>query len=650
MVTVFESSSYTFSWFAVPVFVVGLLNWLLGLATLYRERGSRPSLTLFAMTFVIGVWLLGLAAAYSSNGHGVALTWVKFSMLGTVFVPVGAFMHAAAGSSKPHLMRLLTLAGIAFSTVLAVLVIETHLVLSGVHRYAWGYYPVYGSLGPALIVYYGAFFVGGGVLYRVGQQTTKSVIHRKRMKVRLAALMVAMPATIDFFATMHVPVYPCGYIFIMGYITLSTSSIWRYRLVDITPALAARQIIDTMAEGLLVFDRDAIVRVANHAAAMLCGAPRSLLGATCADVDARWIEGALAPLLDPDRQSRSELTFLRYGDESGTALVSSSKLRDARGEWVGTVCIIHDITERQRSEAAVHTSEALYRALVETSPDGVIVTDRAGQVIMTNGRVGELLGLGAHAGIGTNALQFVTEQDRERLQAAIGGATGAVVIRNDEFTLVRPDGTSIPAEVSVSLIEDGSDDPRIMAVIRDISERKRNEEEIRYLAFHDSLTGAATRSVLLDRLAGCLSRARRSGSPVGIIFVDLDGFKQVNDTEGHDAGDATLQCVSGVLMSVLREGDTLARVGGDEFVLLLPELGHADEMQVVAERILFELRRAVGEGTIGRISASLGLAAYPRDGTDTGELLQRADQAMYVAKNRGGDRYAVWAPDQQAAA
>jgi diguanylate cyclase (GGDEF)-like protein len=189
-----------------------------------------------------------------------------------------------------------------------------------------------------------------------------------------------------------------------------------------------------------------------------------------------------------------------------------------------------------------------------------------------------------------------------------------------------------------------------MAVFRDISERKRNEEEIRYLAFHDSLTGAATRSVLLDQLTRCLSRAQRSGSTVGLIFVDLDGFKQVNDTEGHDAGDATLRQVSSTLTSVLRDGDTLARVGGDEFVLLLPELRHAEELQGIAERILVELRRAVGEGQIGRISASLGLAAYPRDGTDTGELLRHADQAMYTAKNRGGDGYSVWASEHQSAA
>jgi diguanylate cyclase (GGDEF)-like protein/PAS domain S-box-containing protein len=650
MTGVFESSSYTFSWFAVPVLAVGLLNWLLGLATLYRERASPPSLTLLAMTLVIGVWLLGLGAAYSSTDHEVALAWVKVSMVGTVFVPVSAFMNAAMGSSKLRLMRLFTLAGCVFSALLAVLVIRTDLVLDHAQRYAWGYYPIYGRLGPVLITYYAAFFVGGGILYRIGQRATKSVIHQRRMKVRLAALLIAAPATIDFLATMHVAVYPCGYAFIMGYIALSTYNVWRHRLVDITPALAARQIIDTMAEGLLVFDRDGIVRVANDAAEATVGSGRSVVGATCADVDRHWIGGTLAPLLDPEQQSRGELTFQRAGDEPGSVAVSTSKLLDARGVWVGTVCIMHDITERQLSEAAVRASEALYRALVETSSDGVIVTDESGQVIMTNARALELIGRREDTGAERSALEFIAEQDRERLQTSIRSATGAMVTRNDEYTLVKADGTLVPVELSISLISDTRDALRIMAVVRDISERKRNEEEIRYLAFHDSLTGAATRAVLLDRLAGCLSRAKRSGAPVGLIFVDLDGFKQVNDTQGHDAGDATLRQVSAILQSNLRDGDTLARVGGDEFVLLLPDLAHANVMDGIAERVLTELRRAVREGRLARVTASLGLASYPEDAAEPGELMQHADSAMYRAKSRGGDSFEVWTSERQAAA
>lgn len=650
MTALLASSNYTFSWFAVPVLAAGLLNWMLGFGTLVRERASRPSLTLLGMTLAIGLWLVGLAGAYSTTDSGVALIWIKASMVGTVFVPVCAFTHAAMGSARLHLVRLLAIAGCAFSSVLAALGLTTDTVLNHVHQYWWGYYPVYGPLGPVLIVYYGMFFVAGGVLYRLGQQT-KSATHRTRMKIRLAALLMAAPATLDFLPTLHIAVYPVGYAFILGYIALSTYIVWRYRLVDITPALAARQIIDTMAEGLLVFDRDGAVRVANGAAELYAGQTKSLTGISCDDLDRYWVSGSLSPLLEPDLCPTTELAYRRRGGaETGALVVSSSKLRDARGEWVGVVCIMHDITDRQRSEAALRTSEALYRALVETSPDGVIVTDQLGQVIMTNGRAAELTGLETGDGIGRSALEFIAPDERNRLQESIRDATGTVVTRDAEYTLVKADGSTAPVELSISRISGAGDDFRIMAMVRDISERKRNEEKIRYLAFHDSLTGAATRAVLLDRMGEALARGMRSSAIVALIFVDLDGFKRINDTHGHEAGDEVLRRAGAILQGVLRESDTLARVGGDEFVLLLPDLKHRDAALVVAQRILIAMREAAADAALSGLSASLGIAAFPRDGADPEALLHHADAAMYEAKKQGGRRFAVWSSPERSVA
>ena len=271
MIDLFTPTGYAFSWYAVPVLGAGLLNWVLGFATLYRERASKPSLTLLAMTCTIGVWLVGLGAACLAAGRGPRARWIEFSMVGTAFVPVCAFTNAAMGSSKIQLMRLGILAGCLLSAALSVIILSTDLILVDVHHYFWGYYPIYGALGPVLIVYYGFFFVAGGILYRAGERATKSVTHQKRMRIRLAALLIALPATVDFLATMHIGVYPFGYAFILGYVGLSAFSIGRYRLVDITPALAARQIIDTMAEGLLVVDRDGAIRVANAAAERFAG-------------------------------------------------------------------------------------------------------------------------------------------------------------------------------------------------------------------------------------------------------------------------------------------------------------------------------------------------------------------------------------------
>jgi len=628
---------YHLSPYGVPVLFAGSLNWLLGAVTLWRERASRPSLTLLAMTGTIGLWLFGLGMAYSTSDAGVAEAWIKASMVGTCFVPLCAFAHAAIGSSKVNVLRAALAVGAVISSGLAVLVLASDLLIDHVHRYFWGYYPVYGALGPVLMAYYALFFVSGGILYRLGQ-TTRSETHHKRMTIRFAALLVALPATMDFLPTLGISAYPAGYVFILGYIVLSTYSIWRYRLVDITPALASTQIINTMVEALIVVDRDGIVRLANRAAEAIWGG-RRIVGATYRELSAGAAD--LAALLDD--AAPPEVTLAPPQGGTRVFTVSRSRLEDHLGAWVGTVLILHDISARRASEDALRASESMYRALVEMSPDAVIVTDATGVVTMVNSRAYELMGMRPEDGIrGRNALEFVAPGDRERLAGRIrsAGATGTVA-RAEEYELIGRGGDGVPVEVSISIVPGADGERRIMAVVRDIRERRRAEAQIRYLAYHDTLTGAATRAVLVERLASAIEQAASNdGTGVGVIYLDLDGFKGVNDTRGHDAGDALLRAVAAELRGVLRAQDTLARVGGDEFVLLIP--GTTDgEAASVAAAALDAVRRARGDAPI---SASVGIAMAPRDGVDAAQLLRAADAAMYAAKRAGGDRAAMAAP------
>src|SRR3990172_7511310 len=175
----FDASSYHFSWFSVPLVAVGSLNWLLGILTFRRERGSPPSRTLLAMTFTIGLWLLALGGATATRAPATGAAWVKLSLVGTAFVPVTAFLHAALGSSRYGLLRVSAIAGVALSSTLTVLGFTGGLMIQEVHRYYWGYYPIYGPLGPVLIAYYAFFFVAGGALYRLGHATAKSPTHPK---------------------------------------------------------------------------------------------------------------------------------------------------------------------------------------------------------------------------------------------------------------------------------------------------------------------------------------------------------------------------------------------------------------------------------------------------------------------------------------
>jgi len=185
-----------------------------------------------------------------------------------------------------------------------------------------------------------------------------------------------------------------------------------------------------------------------------------------------------------------------------------------------------------------------------------------------------------------------------------------------------------------------------IGVLRDNSvARRAAEEAIRQMAYYDRLTGLPNRRLLEDRMEQVLASARRRGTKVSVLFIDLDKFKQVNDQRGHEAGDWLLQQVAGRMRSVLRESDTAARVGGDEFVILLPDSARADDAVNVAEKIRFELERpfTMDDGVTLHISTSIGVALYPDHAEDPRELLRFGDQAMYCAKKQGRNAVEVFA-------
>jgi diguanylate cyclase (GGDEF)-like protein len=210
-----------------------------------------------------------------------------------------------------------------------------------------------------------------------------------------------------------------------------------------------------------------------------------------------------------------------------------------------------------------------------------------------------------------------------------------------EATGRRHDGLTFPEEVFFSPLARG----RVALVVRDLSEGRQAEERMKELVYRDALTGLPNRRLFEDRLAIALAQAHRYRHRIAVVFLDLDRFKQVNDTLGHAAGDQLLKAVAERLTASVREADTVARLAGDEFTLLLPGLNYTEDVGTITRKLLGELRRPfVLDGHDIRVTASGGIALYPEDGEGRDALLKSADTAMYRAKERGRDNFQLFSP------
>lgn len=218
-----------------------------------------------------------------------------------------------------------------------------------------------------------------------------------------------------------------------------------------------------------------------------------------------------------------------------------------------------------------------------------------------------------------------------------------------ELSLITKKGKMVPTEYTASLIKDSEGNPLyLIAVGRDITERKRVEEELAYMATHDNLTALPNRMLFNDRFNVALAQTQRHQQRLAVMLLDLDYFKNVNDTLGHRVGDQLLQVVSNRLTGLLRKGDTVARMGGDEFLFLLPEIARVEDATGIAQKILEELRKPIViDGHKLNITTSLGVTIYPDDSEDTDTLMKYADIAMYEAKKKGRNNYQCYSPTME---
>jgi diguanylate cyclase (GGDEF)-like protein/PAS domain S-box-containing protein len=247
-------------------------------------------------------------------------------------------------------------------------------------------------------------------------------------------------------------------------------------------------------------------------------------------------------------------------------------------------------------------------------------------------------------------LENVHPDDRERVRVRMDDLS--IDDYAMTFRVLRPDGVLRHVLMRVYIVRDGAGQfVRRAGIVQDVTERKEQEARIEHLAYHDALTGLPNRAMLMDRLTQALAQAQRRQVEAAVVFIDLDRFKLVNDSLGHGAGDALLQEVARRVRGALREDDTVARVGGDEFQVVLPQITGPTDAAHVAEKVMAVLGVPfMLEGQELHVTASLGLSLYPRDGTSGELLLKYADMALYAAKGEGRNAYRFFSPEMNALA
>ncbi|HXH38059.1 MAG TPA: diguanylate cyclase, partial [Thermoanaerobaculia bacterium] len=712
-------------------------------------------------------WLVAFTFVYCSKDAATALFWSRAAYLGVPFL-APAIYHFTTEMLRVAKERRGAIAaawglGIVFSA-LAV----TGLLVERVQHFWWGFYPRYSVfVAPPFLLFFFGYLVASFVEFFRAYPKSRGV-EKKRIRLLLIAFAVAYLGCVDYLPKFGIAVYPFGYGALLGFVVIVAIAFRKYDLLPITPSLAAREIIGTMADVLFVCDRDGRIEFANAAAERVLGYPAdSLVGRQFKELlvagdddpfgqsfrrrsfrnverrftasDGRQIDlmMSLAPVIqhgepagvvilgrdmreqkDAESKVRRAVTLLestldstadgilviggggrvltynnrfaemwripaellKAGDDRGLIDAVLDQLLDpdhflrtidtlyaqpeaesfdllefkdgrrferysigraVEGMANVRVWSFRDVTARFAAEAALRESELRYRLLFEQNAAGVCVSEVAGPILDCNLTFSAMLGYARYELIGRRASElYVRPAERAEILSLLRDST---TLTSVEVELRKKDRGSMWALMNLTAVGD-----RIHTTVVDISDRKRAEEQIEFHAYHDVLTHLPNRKLFTDRLTHSLSRARRSSKSLAVMFVDLDHFKTINDTLGHEAGDELLLEMASRLRANVREDDTVARLGGDEFTIILAELRQPEDAVSVAEKLIRAVVQPLSiAGTTIEVSASIGIALFPDDGSDAESLLRNADSAMYRAKESGRNTYQLCTDDMK---
>jgi diguanylate cyclase (GGDEF)-like protein/PAS domain S-box-containing protein len=414
----------------------------------------------------------------------------------------------------------------------------------------------------------------------------------------------------------------------------------------------AEGIIATLREPLLVLDASLRIVVANDSFYKVFSVkPQEIEGKPIFEIsDKQWDIPKLRELLEhilPMNTSFSDFEVEHDFPKIGlrTMILNARRIHDGGPKTHRILLAIEDITERKRMEQEKASSELRYRRLFETAQDGILILNaETGRITDVNPFLIDMLGYPEDELLGKRLWEIGAFIDAKKSQEAYRKLQNNNYIRYEDLPLETKNGKRMEVEF-VSNVYLVDNERVIQCNIRDISARKRLERNLAFEAYHDALTGLPNRTLLTDHYALAVAGARRHHKKLGIMMLDIDHFKSINDALGHPYGDQLLKEFGKRLSGVARKTDTASRLGGDEFMLLLTEAADTESIAIVAQRILEQVRKPfiLNNDEIS-ITASVGISIYPDDGEDLDSLMKYADTAMYQAKQNGGNNYLRYKP------
>ncbi|HEY4139716.1 MAG TPA: diguanylate cyclase, partial [Casimicrobiaceae bacterium] len=409
-----------------------------------------------------------------------------------------------------------------------------------------------------------------------------------------------------------------------------------------------RLIMDNVPARVSYVDRDYRYRFLNrHNEEWLGASRRDLAGRRVAEVVGEERFRQLQPLLDRVLNGEEVTTeeLLRQPDgKQRWESIHYAPNRDGEGNVIGIYAVHTDIHEEKHNAEALRRANWMLSSHINNTPLAVMEWDREFRLVRWSPQAQNIFGWHANEVLAMpiNGNPLIYDADRETFAALVAGLMKGEEPRATGLTRSqRKDGATIWCEwYHSALLDDQGAIVSILSFVQDVSSRVEAEERLQNLATRDTLTGLPNRLLLHERLSQAISKARRTGQRVGVLFIDLDRFKNVNDTLGHRIGDELLKHVTRALSSALRETDLLARLGGDEFMVIVEDVEDPSVLSRIAQKLLDAIAQPfkIEQNDIF-VTSSIGISVYPDDSDDPDELLKHADVAMYRSKELGRNTY-----------